>query len=337
MQFKAIVLGLDGSELSDRAIPVAQELAQRDGGHIEVVHVRELMVGRAGGYPVNPDEDEREAKVRRQVEALNSAGTKAVLHSSRRHQRPGPRNRGGRRGCPRRPHRRRDARPCAGGRPAARQRDAAAPAHLAVPGARRAAAAQRNGAGKERHERHHGSQFGVAGIDGDLAERLREETARHWKLLLAIGILCDIVGVYSILVPIVASISVTVLVGWALVVGGIVQLVHALKARPVVVVGRRLAHPRIRAHDRRGCVDLARPPDRDDHADGCAGRLVLGDRRPAADGLVELAPGRGQLDRRVNGAARWYSASSSGPNCRARRRGRSACSSASSCSSRAPG
>ena len=71
--------------------------------------------------------------------------------------------------------------------------------------------------------------FGVAGIDGDLAARLREEIARHWKLLLAIGILCDIVGVYSILVPIVTSISVTVLVGWALVVGGIVQLGHALR------------------------------------------------------------------------------------------------------------
>jgi nucleotide-binding universal stress UspA family protein len=79
MQFKAIVLGLDGSDVSDRAIPVAQELAQRDGGHIEVVHVRELMVGRAGGYPVHPDEDEIEAKVRRQVEELNSAGTKAAM------------------------------------------------------------------------------------------------------------------------------------------------------------------------------------------------------------------------------------------------------------------
>jgi uncharacterized membrane protein HdeD (DUF308 family) len=74
-----------------------------------------------------------------------------------------------------------------------------------------------------------GHNFGVAGIDGGLAARLREETARHWKLLLAVGILCDIVGVYSILVPIVASISVTVLVGWALLVGGIVQLVHALR------------------------------------------------------------------------------------------------------------
>jgi len=78
--FKVIVLGLDGSELSDRVIPVAQELAQNDGGQIEVVHVRELMAGKAGGYPVHPNEDELEAKVRHQVEELNSGGTKASLH-----------------------------------------------------------------------------------------------------------------------------------------------------------------------------------------------------------------------------------------------------------------
>jgi nucleotide-binding universal stress UspA family protein len=78
--FKVIVLGLDGSDISDRAIPVAQELAQKDGGRIEVVHVRELMAGKGGGYPVAPNEDELEAKVRRQVEELNGAGTKAALH-----------------------------------------------------------------------------------------------------------------------------------------------------------------------------------------------------------------------------------------------------------------
>jgi uncharacterized membrane protein HdeD (DUF308 family) len=66
-------------------------------------------------------------------------------------------------------------------------------------------------------------------IDDDLTARIREETARHWKLLLAIGILCDIVGVYSIFAPIVASISVAILVGWALVVGGIIQLGHGLR------------------------------------------------------------------------------------------------------------
>jgi uncharacterized membrane protein HdeD (DUF308 family) len=73
---------------------------------------------------------------------------------------------------------------------------------------------------------HH---VGAVGIDGELAERVREETARHWKLLLTIGILCSIVGAYSILVPIVASISVTVLVGWALLVAGIIQFAHVLR------------------------------------------------------------------------------------------------------------
>jgi uncharacterized membrane protein HdeD (DUF308 family) len=72
-------------------------------------------------------------------------------------------------------------------------------------------------------------QFGVVAIDGELAERLREESARRWKLLLTIGILCTIVGAFSIFVPIVASISVAVLVGWVLLVAGIVQLGHVLR------------------------------------------------------------------------------------------------------------
>jgi uncharacterized membrane protein HdeD (DUF308 family) len=72
-------------------------------------------------------------------------------------------------------------------------------------------------------------QLGVVAIDGELAERFREETVKHWKLLLTIGILCTIVGAYSIFVPIVLSISVTVLVGWALLVAGIFQLGHVLR------------------------------------------------------------------------------------------------------------
>jgi uncharacterized membrane protein HdeD (DUF308 family) len=72
-------------------------------------------------------------------------------------------------------------------------------------------------------------QFGVVAIDGELAERLREESARRWKLLLTIGILCTVVGAFSIFVPIVASISVAVLVGWVLLVAGIVQLGHVLR------------------------------------------------------------------------------------------------------------
>jgi uncharacterized membrane protein HdeD (DUF308 family) len=75
-------------------------------------------------------------------------------------------------------------------------------------------------------------EFGVAALDGELGTRLREETARHWKLLLAIGLLCDLAGVYSIFVPIVASISVTVLVGWVLLFAGIVEFGHVLRRDP---------------------------------------------------------------------------------------------------------
>jgi uncharacterized membrane protein HdeD (DUF308 family) len=70
---------------------------------------------------------------------------------------------------------------------------------------------------------------GIAGVEGELIEQVREQSARHWKLLLAIGVLCDIAGVYSIFVPIVASISASVLVGWALLFAGIVQLAHMLR------------------------------------------------------------------------------------------------------------
>jgi uncharacterized membrane protein HdeD (DUF308 family) len=72
-------------------------------------------------------------------------------------------------------------------------------------------------------------RIGPIRIDDELAARLREESARHWKLLLAIGLLCEVTGIYSILVPIVASISVTVLVGWALLIAGVVQLGHMLR------------------------------------------------------------------------------------------------------------
>ena len=182
-----------------------------------------------------------------------------------------------------------------------------------------------------------GHRFGVVAIDGEVAERLREETARHWKLLLAIGILCDIAGVYSIFVPIVASISVAVLVGWVLLFAGVVQFAHALRRDPTWSWDDGLAAARVGAHDRGGRVDPACSAERDDHAHGCARGLVLGHRRDPAARLVEDAQCRAQLDDRAQRRRfRWCSASSSGPTCRARPRGPSACWSVSSCSSPAP-
>lgn len=75
---KIVVLGLDGSQDSMRAIPYAVEQAA-DGGKIVVVHVRELLVGRAGGLPLVVNEDEIEADVRRQVDDLRSKGVATEL------------------------------------------------------------------------------------------------------------------------------------------------------------------------------------------------------------------------------------------------------------------
>ena len=147
-----------------------------------------------------------------------------------------------------------------------------------------------------------GHRFGDAVVDGELAAQVREETARHWKLLLAIGILCDVAGVYSIFVPIVASISAAVLVGWALLFAGIVEFGHVLRRELALDMERRLDGARVPAHDRGGRVDPDLPAGRDDHPDGGARGLVLGDRRFAAAHVVEDSRARAQLDDGLNGA-----------------------------------
>lgn len=75
---KIVVLGLDGSRDSMRAIPYAVEQAG-DGGKIVAVHVRELLIGRAGGMPLVANEDEIEVDVCRQVEDIKSSGVAAEL------------------------------------------------------------------------------------------------------------------------------------------------------------------------------------------------------------------------------------------------------------------
>src|SRR6185312_13543949 len=75
---KTVVLGLDGSQDSARAVPYAVEQAGSDG-KIVVVHVRELLIGRAGGMPLVANEDEIEATVRRQVEDMNTGDVQAEL------------------------------------------------------------------------------------------------------------------------------------------------------------------------------------------------------------------------------------------------------------------
>ncbi len=73
-----VVLGLDGSQDSIHATPYAAEQAGPDG-KVVAVHVRELLIGRAGGMPLVANEDEIEMDVRRRVDDLKTAGTNIEL------------------------------------------------------------------------------------------------------------------------------------------------------------------------------------------------------------------------------------------------------------------
>ena len=78
--FSKIVLALDGSDPSGRAIPVAEALAKQSGGRIDVAYVREIVGGRGGVHTVHVDEDTLEQKVEGQVAALSDAGIATELH-----------------------------------------------------------------------------------------------------------------------------------------------------------------------------------------------------------------------------------------------------------------
>ena len=71
--FKTIVLALDGSEGSRRAIPVAAELARQNGGRILIAHVEQDVAGK-GGAPIPITEDEIQAEIRKQAEKLSTDG-----------------------------------------------------------------------------------------------------------------------------------------------------------------------------------------------------------------------------------------------------------------------
>ena len=77
---KKILLGLDGSPESARALDLATKIAAEDSAHIEVVHVREYMIaGRAGMQTTRANEEDLEAIVRKQVDELAAGGADVSL------------------------------------------------------------------------------------------------------------------------------------------------------------------------------------------------------------------------------------------------------------------
>jgi nucleotide-binding universal stress UspA family protein len=76
--FKTIVLAVDGSESSDRAVEHATMLARDQGSAVRVVHVIEIAMGRGGG-PVHLDEAALKATFEQQTRELVEAGVDAEL------------------------------------------------------------------------------------------------------------------------------------------------------------------------------------------------------------------------------------------------------------------
>jgi len=71
--FKTIVVGLDGSDGAERAIPFAVGLARREGAKLIIAHIEEDIVGKGGG-PIHATEDETQAEIDRKAEELSSQG-----------------------------------------------------------------------------------------------------------------------------------------------------------------------------------------------------------------------------------------------------------------------
>jgi nucleotide-binding universal stress UspA family protein len=72
--FETVVWATDGSPSADAALPYAKQLAEGAGKSLVVVHCKELLQGRAAGYPVYADEPEMVAKIRGQVATLREEG-----------------------------------------------------------------------------------------------------------------------------------------------------------------------------------------------------------------------------------------------------------------------
>jgi nucleotide-binding universal stress UspA family protein len=75
--FQVIIWSSDGSEHADRALEYARQLAEANSARLVAVHVKEVTVGRAAGYPIQIDEEEVEQKIQGQTKDLKDAGVDA--------------------------------------------------------------------------------------------------------------------------------------------------------------------------------------------------------------------------------------------------------------------
>ncbi len=77
--FKTIVVGLDGSENSKRAIPAAVELARQSDGRIVIAHVDERMAGKDGLGSIRADESDVREQVQAEADRISADGVPATV------------------------------------------------------------------------------------------------------------------------------------------------------------------------------------------------------------------------------------------------------------------
>jgi uncharacterized membrane protein HdeD (DUF308 family) len=69
--------------------------------------------------------------------------------------------------------------------------------------------------------------------DADLIAGLNRALHQHWRTYLIEGIILLLLGVAAIVVPLVAGLGITILLGWLFLIGGVVGLIATFRARQI--------------------------------------------------------------------------------------------------------
>lgn len=64
--------------------------------------------------------------------------------------------------------------------------------------------------------------------------RLNLDFSEHWKSLLAVGLLLEIVGLLAFIMPIWSTLAITILIGWLFFIGGLSRLLMLFRANRVL-------------------------------------------------------------------------------------------------------
>jgi uncharacterized membrane protein HdeD (DUF308 family) len=80
----------------------------------------------------------------------------------------------------------------------------------------------------------------LSGLD-DVRRRLAGAIHAHWKLFLAEGIVMMVLGLLAIAVPEVASLAITIFIGWLFLIGGILRTISLVQHRNLPGFGWALA------------------------------------------------------------------------------------------------